>query len=49
MLWAITVLVPTGTAALVALTAGFTVAFMLTRAVTLGIRARSERWVILGA
>ena len=49
VLWAITVLVPTGTAALVALTAGFTVAFMLARAVTLGIRARSERWVILGA
>lgn len=49
VLWAITVLVPTGTAALVALTAGFTIAFMLARAVTLGIRARSGRWVILGA
>ena len=49
ILWAITVLVPTGTAALVALTAGFTVAFMLARAVTLGIRARSGRWVVLGA
>lgn len=49
VLWAITVLVPTGTAALVALTAGFTIAFMLARAITLGVRARSERWVVLGA
>lgn len=49
VLWAITVLVPTGTAALVALTAGFTIAFMLARALTLGVRARSERWVVLGA
>ncbi len=48
VLWAITVLVPSGTAALVALTAGFTIAFMLARAVTLGIRARGERWVVLG-
>lgn len=49
VLWALTVLVPTGTAALVALTAGFTVVFMLTRAVTLGLRARGDRWVVLGA
>lgn len=49
VLWALTVLVPTGTAALVALTAGFTVVFMLTRAVTLGLRARGGRWIVLGA
>ncbi|EYT54774.1 multidrug transporter MATE [Leucobacter sp. UCD-THU] len=48
-LWLLTVLVPSGTAALVALTAGFTLVFMLARAVTLGIRARSNRWVRLGA
>jgi putative MATE family efflux protein len=40
VLWMITALVPTGTAALVALTASFTIAFMLARAVPLGIRAR---------
>ncbi|MHA3684732.1 MATE family efflux transporter [Leucobacter sp. HY1908] len=49
VLWAITVLVPTGTAALVALTAGFTLVFMLARALTLGLRARGDRWVVLGA
>lgn len=49
ILWALTVLVPTGTAALVALTAGFAIAFMLARAVTLGLRARGERWIRLGA
>lgn len=48
-LWLLTVLVPSGTAALVALTAGFTLVFMLARAVTLGIRARGNRWVRLGA
>ncbi|PRI12489.1 MATE family efflux transporter [Leucobacter massiliensis] len=48
-LWALTVLVPSGTAALVALTAGFTIVFMLARAVTLGLRARGERWMVLGA
>lgn len=48
VLWALTVLVPAGTAALIALTAGFTVVFMLARAVTLGLRARSDRWVVLG-
>lgn len=47
-LWAVTSLVPTGTAALVALTAAFTVLFMATRAVTLGLRARGERWQRLG-
>lgn len=49
VLWALTVLVPTGAPALVSLTAGFTVVFMLTRAVTLGLRARGDRWVVLGA
>ncbi len=48
VLWAVTVLVPTGTVALVALTAAFTIVFMLARAVTLGLRVRSERWQRLG-
>lgn len=48
VLWAIVTFVPTGTAALVALTAGFTVAFMFARALTLGIRAHRDRWVVLG-
>lgn len=48
VLWAVTVLVPSGTAALVALTAAFAVVFMAARATTLGLRARSERWVRLG-
>lgn len=48
VLWAVTVLVPTGTAALVALTAAFAIAFMAARAVTLGIRAHGTRWVRLG-
>lgn len=39
-LWLVTVLVPTGTPALVGLTASFTIVFMLARAVTLGLRAR---------
>ncbi|WP_369411211.1 MATE family efflux transporter [Leucobacter edaphi] len=47
-LWALTVLVPSGTAALVALTAGFTIVFMAARAVTLGLRTRSDRWIRLG-
>jgi hypothetical protein len=38
-LWVLTTLVPSDTAALVALTIGFTIVFMLARAVTLGIRA----------
>lgn len=49
VLWALTVFVPTGTAALIALTAGFTIVFMLARATTLGLRARGDRWVVLGA
>lgn len=48
ILWAVTVLIPTGTAALVALTAAFAIAFMAARAVTLGVRARGDRWVRLG-
>ncbi|MEJ6488562.1 MATE family efflux transporter [Leucobacter sp. USCH14] len=48
VLWALTVLVPAGTSGLIALTAGFTVVFMTARAVTLGIRARGDRWVRLG-
>ncbi|MFT4232317.1 MAG: MATE family efflux transporter, partial [Leucobacter sp.] len=48
-LWALTALSPGGAAALVALTAGFTIVFMLARAATLGIRARGDRWVRLGA
>lgn len=48
VLWAVTVFVPTGINALVALTAAFTVVFMAARAVTLGLRARGERWVRLG-
>lgn len=49
VLWAVTVLVPSGTAALVGLTAAFTIAFMLARAVTLGLRARGDGWIRLGA
>ena len=37
-----------GGAALAGLTVGFTLAFMLARAVTLGLRARSGRWMRLG-
>ncbi|WP_025134631.1 MATE family efflux transporter [Leucobacter sp. PH1c] len=48
VLWALTVAVPSGTPALIALTAGFTIVFMLARAITLGLRARSDRWVRLG-
>ncbi|WP_053353736.1 MATE family efflux transporter [Leucobacter musarum] len=49
ILWALTVLVPSGTPALIALTIGFAVVFMGARALTLGIRARGDRWVRLGA
>ncbi len=48
VLWLLTTLAPSGTAALVALTAGFTIVFMLARALTLGLRTRSDRWVRLG-
>lgn len=49
VLWLLTRLAPTGIWALIALTAGFTLVFMLARAVTLGLRARGERWIVLGA
>ena len=48
VLWLATSLVPTGTAALVAITASFMIAFMLARATTLGLRARGGRWIVLG-
>lgn len=49
ILWLVTVFVPSGIAALVALVASFMVVFMLTRAATLGLRARGGRWIVLGA
>lgn len=49
MLWAVTAVVPTGVAALTALTASFSVVFMAARATTLGLRARGGSWVRLGA
>ncbi|NLA64824.1 MAG: MATE family efflux transporter [Leucobacter sp.] len=48
VLWAVTVLVPGDTAALVALTAAFGIVFMASRALTLGLRARGSKWVRLG-
>ena len=48
VLWMLTVLVPTGTGGLIALTAAFTIVFMAARAVTLGVRARGDSWVRLG-
>lgn len=48
LLWAVTVLVPHGTAALAALTAAFSLGFMAARALTLSLRARGTRWVRLG-
>lgn len=48
VLWLVTVLLPHGTAALVGLTAAFTIVFMMARAITLGLRARGNRWVRLG-
>ncbi|MGO2141616.1 MAG: MATE family efflux transporter [Leucobacter sp.] len=49
VLWLATALVPSGTAALVAITASFMIAFMLARATTLGLRAKNGRWIVLGA
>lgn len=49
VLWLLTRLFPEGTMALTALTAGFTMVFMLARLLTLSLRARGERWVRLGA
>lgn len=48
VLWAVTALLPSGTAALLGLTTAFAVAFMLARATTLGLRARGDGWVRLG-
>lgn len=49
VLWWLTKAFPSGTTALVALTAGFAFVFMLARATTLGLRARGDGWVRLGA
>ncbi|MBO1901406.1 MATE family efflux transporter [Leucobacter weissii] len=49
VLWAATVLAPSGAPALIALTAAFAIAFMLARAATLGLRIRGGRWMVLGA
>ena len=48
VLWVLTATIPTGTPALIALTAGFTVVFMAARALTLWLRARGGRWIVLG-
>lgn len=48
LLWAVTALAPTGPAALVALTAAYAGGYMAIRGATLGIRARGDRWVVLG-
>lgn len=49
VLWIATRLVPSGTWALVAITASFMIAFMLARATTLGLRTKREKWIVLGA
>ena len=48
VLWVLTVLVPSGTMGLAALTAGFTLVFMAARATTLGVRSRGGKWIRLG-
>lgn len=48
-LWALVTVVPAGAPVLIALTAGFTGIFMAARLLTLGLRARGDRWVVLGA
>lgn len=48
VLWLVTVLVPSGVAALVALVASFLIVFMLARATTLGLRTHRGRWIVLG-
>lgn len=48
-LWAATVFLPAGSAALVGITVAFMLVLMLARATTLGLRARSDRWMVLGA
>ncbi|MBP6684707.1 MAG: MATE family efflux transporter [Leucobacter sp.] len=49
VLWLATRLVPSGAAALVAIVVCFMIVFMLARATTLGLRARSGKWIVLGA
>lgn len=49
VLWAVAAWAPAGLVGLTLLTAAFTLAFMCARAVTLGLRVRGERWVVLGA
>ena len=50
MLVVLVLLAPvTGTAGLLWLWAAFSGGFMLARAVTLGLRARGDAWVVLGA
>lgn len=48
VLWILTSTVSGRTAALVALTAGFTLVFMATRAATLGLRTHRGKWIVLG-
>lgn len=48
VLWLIVTFIPAGAAGLAGLTAGFALAFMAARAITLGWRVRGARWVRLG-
>ena len=47
-LWLLVTFMPGGQPVLIALTAGFTVVFMAARVLTLGLRARGDRWIVLG-
>lgn len=49
VLWLVTVFVPSGTPALIALVASFMIVFMAARAATLGLRTRGGRWIVLGS
>ena len=48
-LWLLTTLAPQGPIGLVVLTAGYAGVYMGARATTLGLRARGNRWIVLGA
>lgn len=48
MLWVILAFELTGTVGLVALTAAFCIGFMTARALTLGLRIRGSKWMVLG-
>ncbi|MGB3414385.1 MAG: MATE family efflux transporter [Microbacteriaceae bacterium] len=48
VLWVILALQLSGTIGLVALTAAFCIVFMASRAVTLGLRIRGSKWMVLG-